>query len=101
MLVWMLLWGNVSAANIIGGLAVALVITLLLPLPAVPIEGRLHPLSLLRLVVVGRLLPGAVLGAGGVAGDQAGAAAADRGAAGARWRSSRIWCWRWPSTSST
>ncbi|MDT5339668.1 MAG: multicomponent Na+:H+ antiporter subunit [Mycobacterium sp.] len=51
-LVWMLLWGNVSAANILGGLAVALVITLLLPLPAVAIEGRLHPLSLLRLVVL-------------------------------------------------
>lgn len=48
-LVWMLLWGNVSAANALSGLAVALVITLLLPLPAVPIEGRLHPLSLLRL----------------------------------------------------
>jgi multicomponent Na+:H+ antiporter subunit E len=46
------LWGNVSAANILSGLAVALVITLLLPLPAVPIEGRLHPLSLLRLVVL-------------------------------------------------
>lgn len=51
-LVWMLLWGNVSAANALSGLAVALVITLLLPLPPVPIEGRLHPLSLLRLVVL-------------------------------------------------
>ena len=51
-LVWMLLWGNVSAANALSGLAVALVITLLLPLPAVPIEGRLHPISLLRLVVL-------------------------------------------------
>ena len=50
-LVWMLLWGTVSAANILSGLAIALVITLLLPLPPVPIEGRLHPLSLLRLVV--------------------------------------------------
>jgi multicomponent Na+:H+ antiporter subunit E len=49
-LVWMLLWGNVSAANILSGLAIALVITLLLPLPSVPVEGRLHPLSLLRLV---------------------------------------------------
>ena len=48
-LVWMLLWGNVSAANVLSGLAVALVITLLLPLPPVPIEGRLHPLSLIRL----------------------------------------------------
>jgi multicomponent Na+:H+ antiporter subunit E len=50
-LVWILLWGTVSAANILSGLAIALVITLLLPLPVVPIEGRVHPLSLLRLVV--------------------------------------------------
>jgi multicomponent Na+:H+ antiporter subunit E len=50
MLVWILLWGTFSAANILSGLAVALVITVLLPLPVVPIEGRVHPLSLLRLV---------------------------------------------------
>jgi multicomponent Na+:H+ antiporter subunit E len=50
-LVWILLWGKVSAANILSGLAVALLITLLLPLPLVPIEGRVHPLSLLRLIV--------------------------------------------------
>jgi multicomponent Na+:H+ antiporter subunit E len=50
MLVWILLWGTVSAANIISGLAVALVITLLLPLPVVPIEGRVHPVSLCRLI---------------------------------------------------
>ena len=49
MLVWILLWGSISAANILSGLAVALVITLLLPLPAVPVEGRLHPVSLVRL----------------------------------------------------
>ncbi|MBB2989354.1 multicomponent Na+:H+ antiporter subunit E [Mycolicibacterium iranicum] len=49
-LVWVLLWGNISAANILSGLAVALVITLLLPLPPVPVEGRFHPLSVLRLV---------------------------------------------------
>lgn len=48
-LVWVLLWGNISAANIVSGLAVALVITVLLPLPPVPVEGRLHPLSVLRL----------------------------------------------------
>jgi multicomponent Na+:H+ antiporter subunit E len=50
-LVWILLWGTISAANILSGLAVALLITLLLPLPTVPIEGRVHPLSLLRLIV--------------------------------------------------
>ena len=50
-LVWILLWGTVSAANILSGLAIALIITLLLPLPTVPIEGRVHPLSLLRLIL--------------------------------------------------
>jgi multicomponent Na+:H+ antiporter subunit E len=50
-LVWILLWGTVTAANILSGLAIALLITLLLPLPAVPVEGRLHPLSLVRLMV--------------------------------------------------
>lgn len=48
--VWVLLWGVLSAANILGGLAVALLITVLLPLPVVPVQGRLHPLSLLRLI---------------------------------------------------
>ena len=51
-LVWILLWGTISAANIISGMAVALVITLLLPLPVVPIEGRVHPVSLLQLFVL-------------------------------------------------
>jgi multicomponent Na+:H+ antiporter subunit E len=51
-LVWILLWGNASVANALSGLAAALVITLLLPLPPVPVEGRVHPLSLLRLMVV-------------------------------------------------
>jgi multicomponent Na+:H+ antiporter subunit E len=49
--VWILLWGSASAANILSGLAVALVITVLLPLPVVPVEGRVHPLSLLRLMI--------------------------------------------------
>ena len=30
----------------------AVVVTVLLPLPVVPVEGRVHPLSLLRLMVV-------------------------------------------------
>ena len=50
--VWILLWGNISAANILSGLAVALVITYLLPLPPVPVEGRVHPVPLARLVVL-------------------------------------------------
>jgi multicomponent Na+:H+ antiporter subunit E len=51
-LVWILLWGTLSAANILSGLTVALLITVLLPLPVVPVEGRVHPLALLRLLVV-------------------------------------------------
>ncbi|HEY9267745.1 MAG TPA: Na+/H+ antiporter subunit E, partial [Mycobacterium sp.] len=50
-LVWVLLWGNISAANIVSGLAIAAIITLWLPLPPVPVEGRVHLFSLLRLVV--------------------------------------------------
>ena len=54
MLVWVLLWGTVSAANILSGFAIALLITVLLPLPVVPVEGRLHPVSLAKqLIVVG------------------------------------------------
>jgi multicomponent Na+:H+ antiporter subunit E len=48
--VWILLWGTVSVANVLSGLAIALVITLLLPLPAVPVEGRLRPWSFVVLV---------------------------------------------------
>ncbi len=81
MLVWVLLWGKATPANIIGGFAVALVITLLLPLPAVPVEGRVHPLSLAAADRRRRLPAGAVLPAGGLAGHQTGAAAAHRGAA--------------------
>lgn len=50
-LVWNLLWGDISAANILAGLAVAVLIVALLPLPVVPVQGRLHPLSLLRLTL--------------------------------------------------
>lgn len=50
-LVWLLLWGTLSAANVLSGLVIALLITVLLPLPRVPVEGRLHPLSLLRLIL--------------------------------------------------
>ncbi|GAA2536025.1 Na+/H+ antiporter subunit E [Mycolicibacterium diernhoferi] len=50
-LVWVLLWGTFSAANVVGGLVVALVITLLLPLPPVPVEGKLRPLAFLRLIL--------------------------------------------------
>ncbi|WP_078324704.1 Na+/H+ antiporter subunit E [Mycobacteroides salmoniphilum] len=48
-LVWTMLWGNFSIANTITGLLVALVITVLLPMPRLPVEGRLHVVSTFRL----------------------------------------------------
>jgi len=51
-LVWVLLWGSFTAANVISGLAIAALITVWLPLPPVPVEGRVHPLSVLWLVTV-------------------------------------------------
>lgn len=50
-LVWVLLWGTYSWANIIGGAILAIGIGVLLPLPRVPVEGRIHPLTLLMLVL--------------------------------------------------
>lgn len=50
-LVWLLLWGTVSLANVLSGLTVALLVTVLLPMPAVPVQGRVHPLSLAWLLL--------------------------------------------------
>ena len=47
-LVWILLWGTWSWANLLGGVAVALAVTTLLPLPPVVGGVRVDPLGLLR-----------------------------------------------------
>jgi multicomponent Na+:H+ antiporter subunit E len=46
-LVWNLLWGTWSWANLLSGIVVALVVTTLLPLPPVVGGMRIHPLRLL------------------------------------------------------
>ena len=46
-LVWNLLWGTWSWANLLSGILVALAVTLLLPLPAVVGGARLRPVALL------------------------------------------------------
>jgi multicomponent Na+:H+ antiporter subunit E len=48
--VWILLWGTWSWANLLSGLAVALVVMLLLPLPPVVGGTRVRPLPLARFV---------------------------------------------------
>jgi len=50
--VWVMLWGTFSIANVVGGLIVSILISVLLPLPRVPVEGRVHLLSAVRLGVV-------------------------------------------------
>ncbi|QHD84503.1 Na+/H+ antiporter subunit E [Gordonia sp. JH63] len=52
--VWVLLWGTLSWANVIAGIVLAMLVLTVLPLPRVPVEGRIHPLSVLQLV--GRLI---------------------------------------------
>ncbi len=48
--VYVWLWGDISAANIVAGLAIGLLIMLLLPLPRVHVEGKAHPFSILTLM---------------------------------------------------
>ncbi|MCO7221304.1 Na+/H+ antiporter subunit E [Klenkia sp. PcliD-1-E] len=47
-LVWNLLWGTFSWANLLGGLAVAVAVTTLLPLPPVALGGRVRPVAAFR-----------------------------------------------------
>lgn len=49
-LVWLAVWGTLTPGNVASGLIVALAITVFLPLPRVPVEGRVHVLSLLKLL---------------------------------------------------
>ncbi|MBF6193313.1 Na+/H+ antiporter subunit E [Nocardia implantans] len=49
--VWVALWGDLSTANVLGGLAVAALIMVALPLPRVPVSGRLNPLPLPELIL--------------------------------------------------
>jgi multicomponent Na+:H+ antiporter subunit E len=48
--VWILLWGTWSWANLLSGAAVALAVTLLLPLPPVVGSTPVRPLPLIRFV---------------------------------------------------
>lgn len=52
--VWVLLWGDLSWANVLAGLAIALVVGTALRMPPVEFSGRLHPVSLAYLA--GRFL---------------------------------------------
>ncbi|MEI4272462.1 Na+/H+ antiporter subunit E [Klenkia sp. LSe6-5] len=46
--VWVLLWGTFSWANLLSGLLLALLVTSVLPLPSVATSGRFRPWAALR-----------------------------------------------------
>ncbi|PSL03680.1 multisubunit sodium/proton antiporter MrpE subunit [Haloactinopolyspora alba] len=48
--VWVLLWGELSVANVVSGLAVASVVFAVFPLPPVAFGGRIRPIGLARLL---------------------------------------------------
>ncbi|TMR09253.1 Na+/H+ antiporter subunit E [Nonomuraea turkmeniaca] len=50
-LVWVALWGDLSIGNVVGGLAAALMVTWLLPLPMLDPGIRIHPVALVRFLV--------------------------------------------------
>ena len=49
---WVMLWGSLEIGTIVAGLFAAIVVMVLLPLPRVPVEGLLRPLSTAWLVIV-------------------------------------------------
>ncbi|MEU8900763.1 Na+/H+ antiporter subunit E [Nocardia sp. NPDC048505] len=50
-LVYTALWGDLSVANLLAGLVIGAVVIFALPLPRMPVFGRLHLPSLLQLAV--------------------------------------------------
>lgn len=50
--VWVLLWGSLTPANVITGLIVAVVLCLVFPLPPLGLGLRIHPVGLARFAVL-------------------------------------------------
>lgn len=48
-LVWVLLWGNVSVANVVAGVVVAFIVVTVFPLPPIVFGGKVRIVGLLRL----------------------------------------------------
>jgi len=48
-LVWLMLWGEVTIGNVLAGIGVAALVTLIFPLPAIPFTGKFHLVGLIAL----------------------------------------------------
>lgn len=49
--VWVLLWGSITWGNVVMGVVIGIVVMAVLPLPRVPVEGRIHPVAALHLAL--------------------------------------------------
>lgn len=49
--VWVMLWGSLTWGNVLAGLGVALLVTVLMPLPTIDFHGRVRPLGILALLL--------------------------------------------------
>ncbi|HEV7626222.1 MAG TPA: Na+/H+ antiporter subunit E, partial [Streptomyces sp.] len=49
--VWVLLWGDLSVANVLTGIVVGIVVCVIFPLPPIETGVRLRPIGILRFAV--------------------------------------------------
>ncbi|WP_298332115.1 Na+/H+ antiporter subunit E [Haloactinopolyspora sp.] len=63
---WVLFWGSVTPGTVVSGLAVALFVVMVYPLPPIVFDGTIHPVGMLRLI--GRFLTDLVVASIQVAG---------------------------------
>jgi len=59
MVLWVMLWGQLTVANVLSGLVVAIAVKMVFPLPPIVFEGKLRPWPIIRLI--GFFLRGMIL----------------------------------------
>ena len=50
--VWVLFWGDLSIANVVSGLLLGLLVSVVFPLPPIEFHGRYRPIAHLRLLLI-------------------------------------------------
>jgi multicomponent Na+:H+ antiporter subunit E len=48
--VWVLLWGNLSVANVVSGAVLSSLVVVVFPLPPIHFSGRFHPIGIAHLI---------------------------------------------------